>query len=248
MLQTLSTFSPVQGHLALPNMWIKMLFNIPTSPANEPYFYNFFAKNLNILNCLVKIPRKKNYKGHPFYYSALKTFEYISEEGCLKMENLISIPIWFNRILKISFDAEISQAGFNFLKDLFPENIPLANFNDLRNLKIRKLRNIISKIPRIWREKIVRSEFKFTTVFPDQVINLNNQEVYINSISSLQVYNQLIEYKIKPPSGLAYWMEEFDLTENDLKTVFIFAQKCSKATFDHVVQYKIPTQILPTIE
>ena len=95
------------------------------------------------------------------------------------MENLISIPIWFNRILKTKFDCEISQAGFNFLKDLFPENIPVNNFNGLGNVKIRKLRNIINKIPQIWREKIVSSEYRFITVITDQVINIDSQEVYI---------------------------------------------------------------------
>ena len=147
--------STAGGRLALPNMWIKKLFNIPTSPENEPIFYDYFSNKMNILNCLIKVPRKANYKGHPFYYSALKTYEIVSEECCQKFENLISVPIWFNRILKTKFDAEISNAGFNFLKDLFPENLPLENFNGLRNVKIRKLRNILNKIPQNRGEKIL---------------------------------------------------------------------------------------------
>ena len=62
------------------------------------------------------------------------------------MDNIISIPIWFNRTLKTKFDIEISKAGFNFVKDLFPENQPVTNFRGLRNVKIRKLRNILDKI------------------------------------------------------------------------------------------------------
>ena len=77
--------------------------------------------------------------GHPFYYSALKTYENISEECCQKFENLISVPIWFNRILRTNFDAEISNAGFNFIKDLFPENLPIANFKGLRIGKFENL-------------------------------------------------------------------------------------------------------------
>ena len=238
--------SPIQGHLALPNMWIKKLFNIPINPADEPYFWDFFTKKLNILNCLVRIPRKANYNGHPFYYSALKTYEHISEEGCLKMENLISIPIWFNRIIKTKFDCQISQAGFNFLKDLFPENIQVNNFNGLGNGKIRKLRNIINKIPQIWKEKIVSSEYRFITVITDQVINIDSQEVYIKNIKPKQIYNQLIQYKIKTPTGILQWLQEFDLSGSDIKTGFLFARECSKSTFDHVFQYKIMTQILPT--
>ena len=195
---------------------------------------------------MIKFPRKANYMGHPFYYSALKTYENISEECCQKFENLISVPIWFNRILRTNFDAEISNAGFNFIKDLFPENLPIANFNGLRNGKIRKLRNIINKIPQIWGEKILRSEFKFTTIIPEQVINIENHDLYLKNITSKQFYDQLIQYKMKIPIGLLYWVEEYDLTEFDIKTGFIFARKCSKSTFDHAFQYKIMTQILPT--
>ena len=79
----------VGGPLALPNMWLKKLLNIPTSPENEPYFSKYFSIKMNIHNCLIKAPRKANYMGHPFYYSALKTYKNISEECCQKFENLI---------------------------------------------------------------------------------------------------------------------------------------------------------------
>ena len=141
-------------------------------------------------------------------------------------------------ILKTKFDAEISNAGFNFLKDLFPENIPVSNFNGLRNVKIRKLKNIFNKIPQIWREKIVCSEFKFITINPNQVINIERKEVYIKSITSKQVYNQLIQHKIKTPIGLLHWLEEFNLTENDIKTAFIFAR--DKKISDKKMDKKIP--------
>jgi hypothetical protein len=71
----------------------------------------------------------------------------LSENTCIKIENILAIAIWFNRHLKTQFDIEISQAGFNFIKDLFPNNKPLENFNNLRNNKIRKLRNLSNKIP-----------------------------------------------------------------------------------------------------
>ena len=87
---------------------------------------------------MIKIPRKVNYNGHPFYYNILKTYENISQHFCIKIENIVSTPIWFNKILNTKFDPDISQAGFNFIKDLLPNNQPLIdNYNNLRNLKIR---------------------------------------------------------------------------------------------------------------
>ena len=56
----------------------------------------------------------------------------------MDLESILSIPIWFNKILNTKFDPEISQAGLNYFKDLFPENRPVNNFNELRNGKIRK--------------------------------------------------------------------------------------------------------------
>ena len=79
------------------------------------------------------------YNGHPFYYETFKTYEAMSQNYSLDLEDLLSLPIWFNRILKSKFDPEISQSGFNYIKDLFPENQTLENFNALRNIKIRKL-------------------------------------------------------------------------------------------------------------
>ena len=117
------------NHLALPILWLKKLFKIPNSPEIDPYFCNFFQNNMNILDCKIKVPRIGDYKGHPFYYKILKTSEALFENSCSKMENIISIPIWFNKTLKTKFDIEISKAGFNFVKYLFPENQPLTNFN-----------------------------------------------------------------------------------------------------------------------
>ena len=98
-LQNLAT-SPAQNHHALPNLWLKTLFKIPTSAEREPYFYNFFQDSLNILDCRFKLPRIGQYKGHQFYYKILKTYESLSENNCTHLENIVSVPIWFTRILK----------------------------------------------------------------------------------------------------------------------------------------------------
>ena len=118
-LQNLAN-SHFENHHALPNLWLKKLFKIPTSAEREPHFYNFFQKNLNILDCKIKLPRMGQYKGHQFYYKILKTSVTLFENNCTHLDNLLSIPIWFNTFLKTKFDAEISNAGFNFVKDLFP--------------------------------------------------------------------------------------------------------------------------------
>ena len=195
------------GHSVLPNLWIKKLFKIPTSTNNEQqmYFQEYFSIKLNILDCKIKIPRKLQYKGHPFYYPILKKFESTSENICIKTENILSTPIWFNRYLKTQFDTELSQAGFNFIKDIFPSNQPLENYNNLRNNKIRKLRNIANKIPLVWRDKITQSDNCFVTVLPYHTVNLNGFDIQLRTLAADNIYSLLIADKIRLPTGLLRW-------------------------------------------
>ena len=111
-----------ENYGALPKLWIKQLFKIPTSNENEnkKYFNDFFSFTLNILDCKLKIPRQTQWRGHPFYYEALKMFEMVCQKSPTSLEHILSIPIWYNVSLNTQFDVELSRAGFNFVKDLFP--------------------------------------------------------------------------------------------------------------------------------
>ena len=70
--------------------------------------------------------------------------------------------------------------------------------------------------------------------------------MFIEHAKSENIYDYLIEPKIKMPVGLQHWLDDMDLSESNIRTGFTFAKKCSKSTFDQVFQYKIMTQILPT--
>ena len=222
------------------------MFQIPTQASHQPYFYEYFTDKLHITNCLLKIPRKAKFTGHPFYYEALKTYETMSQNFSFDLENILSTPIWFNRVLNTKFDLEISEAGFNYLKDLFPENLIVNNFNGLRNVKIRKIRTFINNVPQSWIIKILQAPIKQLAVIPRQIVNLQGQSQVLKLVTSDKVYNKLVEVKFRPPTGLRHWLEEFDLVESDISVGFTHAKKSSKSSFDHAFQYKIMTQILPT--
>ena len=55
-------------------------------------------------------------------------------------------------------------------------------------------------------------------------------------------------YKVKLPTGLLNWCDELELSDEQIKTAFVFAHNCCTNIFDRVFQYKIVTQILPAIE
>ena len=106
------------------------------------------------LKKLFKIPTSA--EREPYFYNFFQK----------NFANLLAIPIWFNRFLKTKFDAEISNAGFNFVKDLFPKKQPLTQFNGLKNVKIRILRTIKDNIPQDCKDKILNSRNCFVTVIP----------------------------------------------------------------------------------
>ena len=142
-----------ENHGALPKMWTKQLFKIPNSNENDTlqYFTDFFSNTLNILDCKFKLPRQINWRGHPIYYELLKMLQNLCQKSPADVENLLSIPIWYNAELNTKFDVELSRAGFNFIKDLFP-NTELLSLNEpivtqLRPAKRQQIIQIIFLIP-----------------------------------------------------------------------------------------------------
>ena len=75
---------------------LHQLFKIPTERNNDDhrYFHDFFINTLSILDCKFKVPRKASWRGHPYYYEILKSFESLTEQLPKLTENILSIPIW----------------------------------------------------------------------------------------------------------------------------------------------------------
>ena len=235
----------------LPQLWLNDLFKIPTLFTNQDqvYFYNFFRDKINILDCKIKVPRKSSWKGHPFYFEILKSFEKIISSLPNSLENTLSIPIWFNKFMQTKFDVTISRAGFNYLKDFYPRGRQI-NFNlnrpNLGPPKLRKLKNILGKISQLWGNCIESSPVTFTVVSPRQVVNISGNDSFLQHLGSDRYYKILTSYLTKPPTGVLRWRAELVLSEQQEKTAFTFAKMCSSSTFDQIFQYKIVTQILPT--
>ena len=95
-----------------------------------------------------------------------------------------------------------------------------------------------------WKDKVFQSDNCYVT--PNQTVNLNGTNFYMKSLPRVQIYKQLITHKTRLPAGLLRWRDEIELSDNEIKIAFTFARLCSKSVFDHIFQYKIVTQILPT--
>jgi hypothetical protein len=239
---------------SLLQCWLHQLFKIPTERNNDDhrYFHDFFSNTLSILDCKFKVPRKASWRGHPYHYEILKSLESLTEQLPKLTENILSIPIWYNRFLNTKFNIKASKAGFNYLRDLFIDGLPLAQ-DQINNLNLapvlsRSLVNIISKIPDCIKNQIGRALPKHFTVFPFQTINFHGTDHTLIKMDSKAIYNNLSYPKVKMPKGLLNWCADLELSDEQIKTSLTFAHKCCTNIFDRVFQFKIVTQILPANE
>ena len=70
----------------------------------------------------------------------------------------------------------------------------------------------------------------------------------LKKMRGTQIYNVLVANKCRLPAGMLRWREDFELNDEEMKSAFLFARRCSHSTFDHAFQYKINSNILPTKE
>ena len=239
----------------LLRFWLMQMFQIPTECANDDqkYFHGFFNKELNILDCKIKVPRETLWKGHPFYYEILKSYEKCLDQFPKSPENILSLPLWYNKFLGTQFNLQLSKAGYNYLKDLYvdgkllTENLTLHN-NRLAASITSSLVNLINRIPLVIKNIISRNLKKSTVIFPFQTINYNGNDFKLMYMDSKEIYSALLYPKVKMPKGLLNWCGDLELSDCQIKTSLTFAHKCCTNVFDRVFQYKIVTQILPTKE
>ena len=71
-----------------------------------------------VLTFLITIPKRSQWKGHPFYYEALITYEKLLEHHPRMIEPLLSVPLWFNKTSGTKFDVLLSKSGYNYVSDL----------------------------------------------------------------------------------------------------------------------------------
>ena len=105
---------------------------------------------------------------------------------------------------------------------------------------------MIEKIPFSWSNKVLQSPDCYVTIIPCNIVNLNGTDIFLKNLTGDIIYKQLITNKTRLPTGLQHWMEEFEVSDDDIKLAFTFARTCSTSIFDHMFQYKIITNILPT--
>ena len=238
------------NNTCLPRFWLMQLFNIPVEYENDnqKYFHDFFTNHLSVLDCKIKIPRKTRWRGHPFYYEVLKSYDKIVDYWPKNVENILSIPLWYNRFLGTRYNVKVSQSGYNFLRDLFRES-KLLTQGDLIHLQpniSRAIINLQTKIPDRITAILINENRKHFALTPSQVILYRGVDYLFDHMDAKAVYKKLLSPKVKLPTGLLNWCLDFELSDRRINTTLTFTSSCCTSIFDKVFQYKIVTQILPT--
>ena len=114
----------------------------------------FSTGKLNILHCKFKCATSVKWKGHLFYLQILRSFERLIDFNPRTIEEIYGIPLWFNKTLNTKFDGSAAHKGFNYIRDLFPQNkkITVANLINLgcNQVLIDKIIQILNKVPYNW--------------------------------------------------------------------------------------------------
>ena len=117
---------------------------------------------------------------------------------------------------KTKFDVDISCAGFNFLKDLYPngQSVDLTqNRQGLSEQKIRKIEKMFESMPEGWVDCTSNSVVKSTVLSPCQVVHYSETDYQLQQLGTDRVYNTLISSIIRVPTGVTRWRTELDLSE-----------------------------------
>ena len=231
----------------LLRLWLKQLFKIPLvqgTNVEQKYFFDFVSQSQNILDFKFKLPRKNNWSGHPYYYEVLKYYETSNFQNLLK---IFYLCLWFNKHLNTTFNVQLSKAGYNHIKDLYnngqPYDVHQLSLN-LNIIQINSLKRLYDKIQQFLKNTSDKNIGKCSTIFPFQTINYEGTDYHLFNINS----KQLIFNKVKLPTDLLNWCDELELSDEQIKTAFLFAHNCCTNIFHRVFQYKIVTQILPANE
>ena len=238
----------------LPISWISNCFekisNIKDIDTN--YYRRFFKDKVNILQCYFKLPSRRKWEGHPFYYEGLLAIQNISIKLPDSIHDLLSTPLWHNKFLNTKFDCELSRTGFNFIKDIIIEgNIMNPTYLRKFDISIWK-KNLILKIcnklpPNL--KQILSDNHQLSSVpYPRLAFDNDNSLFFLDSCKSKDIYNVLISKKVKLPVGMHRWCFKYDISEERLTNAFTFSHRSTLSTQSRAIQYKISTFTLPTGE
>ena len=236
----------------VPRFWMLRMFGIPQqcNNAEQRYHKNFFCHSVDILQCNFKLPKKDNWKGHPFYWDLLVALEKLQVENePNSFESVMSTSLWYNRDLGSTFNVDLANKGINFIRDLFYRKKEIVtDKQDDRSIIDCQVISLYNKIQPRMKLTIESNVNKSVIVHPTKTISLKKQDKAVNQLSSHDLYKLFIADKIKLPMGLLNWCLEFELSNNQIRNALIFASLCSQSIFDRTFQYKIVTNILPTNE
>ena len=232
----------------VPRLWLMSFFQIPLSEGDseEGDFQKFFSNNMNLLDCKLKVPKKRNWKGHPSYLEGILNFENLTDDYPRSFESLLSIPLWFNKMQGTTFQKELSNSGYTFIHDMYyyGKN-SCIDITDRNAMQILKLKNEISPfIKRI----LDSNADKVSVIYPFQAIRVQSQDKILHQMKTKELYRSLISQKVRIPRGLLNWCLDLELSDSQIQTALTFTAKCSLSIFDRVFQYKINTNTLPTNE
>ena len=120
------------------------------------------------------MPSRTKWIGHPYYLDSLFTYDKLIEHSPKSFEAVISFPLWFNKMIGTNFDAQLSKSGYNFVSDLFYNNIR-ENCTTANDVIIKKkISNLKNKLDQSIKNIIIENSNKVFVIHPLQTNRYKN--------------------------------------------------------------------------
>ena len=189
-----------------------------------------------------------------FYNEVLQSFYSLSKIDQFNTEeNLKNQFLFYNKSVKIGgelvFDDELFSAGLWRFCDLFEQNGKTVPFNVWKSRGVSKSKFIIWRalITIVRGFKVAMHNESFVQNSNKSILLPTNDIIDVQSMSSKEVYRNIVKLKMEQPTALSTYFEYFPgLNAKDVENMYVLPRVCTKDVVYKEFQYKILHKYLPT--
>ena len=249
-------------HTAAKCGWLKRLLNGSTDIAWKKIMLLKLNISTEMLNRNI-IYSKFTCCTSPFHIQILKSWNELHNKSELnKTAEILDQNLLYNQLIKIdNKHVTGNYLGNNNahlktlkIKDIIDKNGKILNSIQAgEQLGIRlntwNWNILVTAIPKTWRQKITKDTDlpKITQSLETKEINItiNNTTKNFKSVSTKQIYQQLLLKRISPATSIEKWIEIFPFMEGiEWNKIFQLPYTITKETYLHSFQYKILNRII----
>ena len=212
---------------------------------------SIFQSNLS----LSKLTKQRIEQLPLFYVDAINLFIQFAKVEDLSSNDIMSQHLWDNAfILRQNspiYDPYLSSKGIKTLKDVIDgegNNRKWEYMSDKYQLKpvdFLSWYGLLNSIPKQWKKKLQIEPAVDNTFDEDRCpLSVNDKVIDISSLTSRQIYGDLVYSKYRAPNAPQYFISKFGQNDIEWSQVYLIPHSTSIDMKTRIFQFKILNNIL----